>query len=279
MKLTAGKRGKSNSARPFIKRFIAGFLTAVLVVPSLVITFPGKASAVRRQTLLSLATAKTVAICNSEKIEAIEMQIEAKQAARESAIRSLKEKERSMKTFRWSPLLNFWFPTTPNEAEAFEFSYKPTQLQYDIDTLKHKINDLKLQENEKVSGIYIDIITSTAEITFLNQRISNLESTLLKNKARLALGLATEAQIKMQEKKLEGYKKSLSSEKTKLQRSKDKLGKEVGFTITDQYIFEDAFITTNIDRKMVEKLQQHARKTTRPYLRPSRPRLSPSWNL
>ena len=200
MRFTEGKRGKSNNARLLTKRFIAGFLTAVLAASSLVLTFPEKASAARRQTILSLATAKTVAICNSEKIEAIEMQIEAKQAARESAIRSLKEKERSMQTFRWSPLLNFKFPTTPNEAEAFEFSYKPTQLQYDIDTLKHKINDLKLQENEKVSGIYIDIITSTAEITFLNQRISNLEKTLLKNKARLALGLATEAQIKMQEK-------------------------------------------------------------------------------
>ena len=259
MKKNAGMKGKPNRVIVGAKRVIAGFLTAAIIIPSCLIAFPEKASAVGRQKVLTLATCKTVAIANSEKIEAVEIQIEAKQAARESAIRSLQEKQRSMQTFRWSPLLNFKFPTTPNESEAFEFAYKPEQLKYDIETLKHKINDLKIQENEKVSGIYIDIITSQAEITFLKQRISNLETTLLKNKARLALGLATEAQIKQQEKRLEGYKKSLSSEQTKLQRSKTKLGKEVGFDITDNYVFEDAFIVTNIDRKTLESLQKHAR--------------------
>ncbi len=260
MKRNAEKKEKSNRVICGAKRIIAGILTAAVAFSSCLIIFPEEAEAVATQKVLSLATCKTVAIANSEKIEAIELQIEAKQAAKESAIRSLKEKERSMKTFRWSPLLNFTFPTTPNEAEAFEFAYKPKQLQYDIDTLKHKINDLKLQESEKVSGIYIDIITSSAEITFLKQRISNLEKTLLKNRARLALGLATEAQIKQQEKRLEGYKKSLSSEQTKLTRSKDKLSKEVGFEITDKYIFEDAFVVTNIDRQSVESLQLYARQ-------------------
>ncbi|MBR1860911.1 MAG: hypothetical protein IJ796_03490 [Lachnospiraceae bacterium] len=235
-------------------------LCGALLLPVALPVFTG--SAVVEETaaarVLRLSAAKSIAAAKSEKVEAIELQIEAKEAARQSAIRSLKEKERSMSTFRWSPLLNFKFPTEPNEAEAFEFAYKPTQLQYEIDTLKHKITAIKLDEYEKVSTLYIDLITAVSEAEFLDQRIKALETAILKNKARLAEGTATQAQIDQQEKKLSGYKSSLASQQTKIQRAEEKLGKEVGFDLTTGYMFEDAFIATNIARDNVEYLQAYA---------------------
>lgn len=209
-------------------------------------------------TKLSLSAAKSVAVVNSDRIESLELQIDAKQAAKVSAIRAMKEKQRSITTFRWSPLLNFSFPRDLTEAEAYEFAYKPVQLQYEIDTLEHKITDAKLDEYEKVSTIYVDIISSTAEINFLRSRMSNMEIALAKNRARLLEGTATQAQIDLQEKKLEAMKSSLASEQTKLERSKEKLGKEMGFSITTGYTFEESFQAMNIDRDNIEYLQSYA---------------------
>ena len=44
-------------------------------------------------TKLSLSAAKSVAVVNSDRIESLELQIDAKQAAKVSAIRAMKEKQ------------------------------------------------------------------------------------------------------------------------------------------------------------------------------------------
>ena len=84
-----------------------------------------RAEAARQtQELLTLSTAKRMALANSEKIENLEVQMMAKDAAVNSAIRSLKEKERNMATFRWSPLLSFKFPTKPENWHKLTLLYK-----------------------------------------------------------------------------------------------------------------------------------------------------------
>ncbi len=242
------------------KNILIYILVMALTLPICMPVFTGtaKVEEVQAARTLKLAACKALAIANSEKIEAYELQVEAKSAAKQSAIRALGEKERNMATFRWTPLLNFKFPEKATEEEAYEFAYKPIQLQYEIDGVKHKIDTEKINEAQKVSNIYIDIITSIAEITFLEQRIDALQEAILKNKARLAEGTATKAQIEQQEKKLEGYKNSLSSEENKCQRNKEKLSKEVGFDVTVGYKFEDVFVSTSIARDNIEYLQNYA---------------------
>ncbi|MCR5654473.1 MAG: hypothetical protein K6G07_02395 [Lachnospiraceae bacterium] len=250
-------KGKITGGRRVGTRLLALFLSVTVLLPALFLSSDREINSASKRKL-TLSAAKSVAVANSDKILSLEMQIEAKTAARTSAIRSLKEKERNMSTFRWSPLLNFSFPTDPNEAEAFEFAYKPIQLQYNIDTLNHKIDDAKLAEYEKVSNIYIDIITSQAEISFLKSRITNMEIAVLKNTARVAEGTATQAQVDLQNQKLESMKSALSSEQTKLLRAQQKLGKEIGFSVTSGYIFEEAYIGMDIDENTVESLQAYA---------------------
>ena len=247
-------------AKNFIQRILKRALTALLIIALLFPYFSGlmPANKTYAARILRLATCKSIAANVSEKVEALELQIEAKQAAKVSAVRAIREKEKNMSTFRWSPLLNFEFPTKPNEAEAFEFAYKPVQLEYDIKTLQHKITDAKLAEYEKVSNIYIDIITSTMEINFLEERIASMEVAIKKNRARLAEGTATQAQIDQQTDKKKGFEKSLASEKTKLQRAKEKLGRELDFDVTQGYDFEEAFISANMSRDNVSYLKYYA---------------------
>ena len=239
-------------------------LTAVFLITLIFPYFSDMqpANKVQAAKVLRLSQCKSIAVKNSEKIESIDIQIEAKEAAKQSAVRAISEKYKNMQTFRWSPLLNFEFPQKPNEAEDYEFKYKPVQLQSEIDTLKHKKNDIKLQVYEKVSNIYIDIITSTMEISFLKERITSMDSTIKKNKARLAEGTATQAQIDQQQDKLKGFNSSLASEETKLARAKEKLGRELGFDVSTGYTFEEVFIGSNMSRDCIPTLQNVAMATS-----------------
>ncbi len=250
------KYRSKNFIKPLFIRMIAAVLMITLLFPYFSDLMP--ASKTQAGGKLRLSAAKSIAAANSEKIEALEIQIEAKQAARNSAIRSIAEKQKNMSTFRWSPLLNFEFPTKPDEAEAFEFQYKPVQLQYDIDTLNHKITDEKLKSFEKVSTIYIEIITSSNEIGFLKERIKSLKIAIEKNRARVIEGTATQAQVDQQNDRLEGLENSLASEQTTLQRAKEKLGRELGFDVTSGYTFEDAFISSNMSRDCIDQLKYFA---------------------
>ncbi len=245
-----------NFKKSLLTRAVTALLLITLLFPCFSDICPG--SETQAAGKLRLASAKSIAAANSEKIEALEIQIEAKQAARNSAIRAIAEKQKNMSTFRWSPLLNFSFPTKPNEAEAFEFQYKPVQLQYDIDTLNHKITDEKLKTYEKISTIYIDIITSTNEIDFLKERIKSLKAAIEKNKARVIEGTATQAQVDQQNDRLEGLENSMASEQTTLQRAKEKLGRELGFDVTSGYTFDNAFISSNMSRDCIDQLKYYA---------------------
>lgn len=241
-----------------LHRVLAFVLMLCLMLPMAADLVSPEMATVSAARMLKLSTAKSVSIAYSDKIESLELQIDGKESARVSAVRSIREKYRSNRTFRYTPLLNFKFPTAPDQAESFEFTYKPIQLQYEIDDLKHKVTDEKLKEYEKVSNIYIDIITSQAEIAFLNARIDSMTEAVAKNEARVALGEATQAQVDQQKQKLDGYKSSLATEQGKFQRAKEKLGKEVGFSVTTGYRFEEAFVTSSIDRDTIAYLQAYA---------------------
>ncbi|HCS00123.1 MAG TPA: hypothetical protein DIS68_04845, partial [Lachnospiraceae bacterium] len=63
---------------------------------------------------MTLKTARGLALANSDAYESAQMSVESKEAKRDSALKSLKLKQKNMSTFRWSPLLNFKFPTKPD---------------------------------------------------------------------------------------------------------------------------------------------------------------------
>ena len=237
----------------------AAFIAVMVLVIPMSVSLPvGNETAYAAGPRLSLETAKALAVAKSSKLETINLQIQAKTTARESAIESLKERRESMMTLRWSPLLNFKLPTTPNAGEEFEFAFKPTQLLYEINTLKHKKNDVKLTTYEKVSNIYIDIISSTAEEQFLTKRVDNMAIALQKNRAKLVLGAVSDEIIKTQETKLTSLKSKLASEKSKLVGLRKKLGKEMNMNIGTSYRFSEEFVAMNVSESVVDALESNA---------------------
>ncbi len=236
---------------------------------------------------LRLSQCKTLAVATSEKIEAVDMKIDAKTAKMQSSVRALRERERSMGTVRWSPIFNIKLPTKPNEAEAFEFQFKPTQLQNEITLLKHKIKEIELDSNEKVSNTYIKIITANDEVERLSARYKKLQATVAKLEVKVKDGTAaveqgvteTDAEgnevqvsprvlkdrvkaaqdkLKNAEDRLDNCQVALSNAKTDFETAKKKLSDQISFDCTQNFNFEDAFITANMDRDAIEYLYSYA---------------------
>ena len=238
---------------------------------------------------LRLSQAKTLAVAMSEKIEAVDMRIDAKTVKMQSAVRSLRERERSMGTVRWSPIFNIKLPEKPHEDEAFDFQFKPTKLQNEITMLKHKITEIELDSNEKVSNTYIKIISANNAVETLTARYKKLENAVAGLEVKVKLGTAAleskedvvekdaegneiiisprilKARVKAAQQRLdnaqarlENCKLELTNARTTLEESKKKLGDMIGFTITDRFSFEDAFITANLNRDNVEYLYAYA---------------------
>lgn len=244
-----------NFTAGLLRRTVAFLLVLALCLPAAVSFWP---ETVLAAGIMKLATAKSVAVARSDKIEGLELQIVTKRAARDSAIRSLREKEHNMSTFRWSPLLSFKFPTKPSEAEAFEFQFKPTQLEYQIKELQHKITDEKLAEYEKVSNLYIGIIQAKQELDYLEKRIKSMNGALGKARAKQTTGEVSKDAVENLEKRLDTLNNKRTEQETKFQRNKEKLGKELKVDLTTNYIFENAFATAEMSRKNIEYLQEYA---------------------
>ena len=210
--------------------------------------------------LWTLAKAKSVAISMSDKIDNLQTKSQAKRAARQSAIDSIREKRRSMSTVRWSPLFNIKLPTKPNEAEEFEFEFKPKQLAYEISVIDHKIKDERLAISEKVSNTYIDILTAEEALQYGEKREKKLTETVAKLEAKQALGEASQQMVETAQKRLENTTTKKNNAASKYLRSKQKLSELMGdeIDVTTGYRFTDAFTTANMERKDIQVLQNAA---------------------
>ncbi len=245
------------SLKKNIKRTIALLLVVCMVflLPNTGIDSLAKK---KSTTKLTLSTAKKLAVANSEKMEAYDLSIDAKQAAKASALKSLSEKQKNMSTFRWSPLLSFKFPTKPNEAEAFEFSFKPSQLQNEIEILKHKQNDQKLVEYEKVSTLFVDICSYEEKITFYTARKEVMEETIGKLEARVKLGAAEQGELDKAQTKLSQIESKLANAMAKYETKKAKLGAMIGLDLSEGYTFENPFVSAEMGRSALTYITDYA---------------------
>ena len=152
------------------------------------------------ERLLNLDMAKKTGLANSSAYEKLESELQVKEVSLKQAVKSIKLKQKNMSTFRWTPLLSFKFPEKPDLSEAYEFQFKPIQIQAEIDTVKHKMTDHILEVYENISNLYVDIVVLEDTVSFNEQRLSAMEETLKKNRSRLRLGQATQNDIDTMEK-------------------------------------------------------------------------------
>lgn len=206
---------------------------------------------------LTLTLAKKLAVANSASYEKVESQLAVKQASLSQAYRSIREKQKNMSTFRWSPLLSFKFPTKPDLSEAYEFQFKPIEIQSEIDSLKHQLTDVVLEEYEKVSTLFVDAVVLDESIKFNEKRLAVFEEQLVKDKAKLKLGEASQSDIDILNTNIISLQNKIAADRRSYEQSKKKLSDAVGMDVTTGYSFVNPFVSAEISRSQLQDLTQY----------------------
>lgn len=237
-------------------RITALALAGCMLFSAVWICEPQQCVAAQGKTL-TLSQAKKLAVANSDSYEKVESQLAVKQASLSQAYRSIREKKKNMSTFRWSPLLSFKFPTKPDLSEAYEFEFKPIQIQSEIDSLQHQLTDVVLEEYEKVSTLYVDVVVLEKTISFNESRLEVFQKQLVKDQAKLKLGEASQSDIDVLNTNITSLTNKLAADRRSLEASKKKLSDAVGMDVTTGYSFQDPFVSAKITRDQLEELTQY----------------------
>ena len=240
-----------------IKNRILTFLLAVcMIFPAGWSMAPMNCEAAEAKTL-TLTEAKKLAVANSASYEKVESQLSVKQASLSQAYRSIREKQKNMSTFRWSPLLSFKFPTKPDLSEAYEFQFKPIEIQSEIDSLEHQLTDVVLEEYEKVSTLFVDAVILEESIRFNENRLAVFEEQLVKDKAKLKLGEASQNDIDILNTNITSLQNKIAEDRRSYEQSKKKLSDAIGMDVTTGYSFENPFVSAEISRTQLQDLIQY----------------------
>lgn len=235
-----------------MKRLYRWFALALAVcLVSLSIPMPKIQAA---QKNLSIKMAKSMGLTNSMTYQQLQNKLELTKIQYDQSIKAIKLKEKNQSTFRWSPLLNFQFPEKPNLSEAFEYSYKPLELQSKLDTLEHQISDTVYQVYYDISSLFTKIYVLQERINYNEKRLTEYNRTLDKNRTRLTLGMANESDITAMESKISAIESTLVSDKSNFEAQKKKLGNLIGIDVTAGYEFDNPFVDGEISRDILDDL-------------------------
>lgn len=232
-------------------RILALVLAIALVVTS-VVTWESMDAKAQVKAVYTLSQARAQAYSNSSKLEQLENKLETKKVQLEQSIKTIKMKQKNMSTFRWSPLLSFKFPTKPDLAEAFEFEFKPTSIQYEIDILNHQITDQKFEIYQQVNSVYLDIVMLETEIDLNQKKLDATNKAIEKNKMKLWVGQATQEDIDTMSSKARSLQSKISSASRNLISRKKRLVNLTGNeSIYTAYSFENPLIEADMKRTEV----------------------------
>ena len=246
------------------RQAVIAFMALLLCMTEVLSAVPLSVQA-KTNKVLTLDAAKKMAVANSTKMEQLESKLEVKEVSLKQAVKSIQLKKKNMSTFRWTPLLSFKFPEKPDLSESFEFTYKPLQIQSEIDSLNHQRTDQVLAEYEKVSNLYVDIIVYEEKISFNEERIEAMKKTLQKNRARLLTGEANESDISSMEKTIKSLESKVAGDRRSYENTKKKLSNAIGLDVTTGYTFENPFVKAEISRSKLSGLKQYTLERDQTY--------------
>lgn len=206
---------------------------------------------------LSIETAKNMALSQSMDYQKLQSQLALARGDYADSVRSIREKERNQRTFRWSPLLNFKFPEKPDLSEAVEYAYKPLELQSQIDTLNHSIADCVYGIYEEVALCFTKVYVLQEKIAFNEKRIASYQKMVDRNRARLAAGLANQEDVDAMQKKLDTLNSTLTTDMRSMESQKKKLSDHIGIDVSTSYTFKSPFVSASLDRNIEEELIEY----------------------
>lgn len=240
----------------FINRALpARALLSVLLCSIFMTALPMPAQAAEKK--LSVQTAKSMALSESSDYTKLKNELALAKVQYTQSVKSIKLKEKNQKTFRWSPLLNFKFPEKPDLTDEFEYTYKPLELQSQIDVLNHSIADCVYGIYEDVQLSFLSVYVLQEKIAYNEKRIASYQETLNKNKARLLKGQANQSDIDALEKKLETLNETLAADSRSFEAKKEKLGQLIGIDVSTSYSFQSPFVTATLSREIEDELIEY----------------------
>ncbi|MBQ2116139.1 MAG: TolC family protein, partial [Lachnospiraceae bacterium] len=204
-----------------------------------------------------LAMAKNLAMTNSKSCRKLRVQISMKKAKYAESVKKLTLKRKNQSTFRWSPLLSFKFPETPDLVDEFEYAYKPLSIQSEIDKLKHELSDAKYAVYEEVTNLYVNIYTLQEKIAFDEKRLETINDEISSNEAKVVLGLASQSDVDSMKKSQKKLNDKLASEKRDFENKKKDMKTLTKLDVTTGYKFENPYIDISISRANLDDIKQH----------------------
>ena len=207
--------------------------------------------------VLSMYQAKSLAIAKSDKIEELEIQLEAKKAAKESAVKSIALKKKKMSTISWSPLFSITWPTQATQEEAYEFTFKPISLQNDINLIEHEITDQEFEETKEVYNLFVSIVVGQETIDFNQDRLDNLKESYTRNQARILTGEASQDDLDKINTSIQNLTSTIATEERTLQTDKKNLSKMIGLDVTTNYDFTNPFVDAEVPYDMLEEITEY----------------------
>lgn len=197
---------------------------------------------------ITLNQAKSLALSNSSEYSSLQSKLALAQVQYAQAVKSIQLRKKNQSTFRWTPLLSFKFPEKADLSDAFEYTYKPLELQSEIDTIKHQMTNNKYDVYEEVSLLFVECYTLQESIQYTETRLEDLQTSLSKNQARLASGQANQSDIDKIESSITSLNSQLTGDMRSFETAKNKLSDCINLNVRSGYTFQNPYVTANISR-------------------------------
>lgn len=236
-----------------LRRLCALALCAALVTASM----GWSSGAALSSRTLSLEQAQRMAISSSSAIRKQNNQIILKRMKYVEAVEGIRAKVKNLRSFRWSPLLSFKFPQQLDLTEEYDLNVKPLTLQTEIDTLKHRLDDLKYEVTHQANQKYYQVYALQQTTAFTQSRLEDAQTQLARNKAALSSGKATQSDVDRAQKSVDTLTKSLSAQLRSFENAKTGLSELIGVDVSVGYTFANGFKTAAIPREQLDSLTQY----------------------
>lgn len=244
---------KRGTIRSHLVRWTAWALCAALLCPLL--TTHTHADLAERT--LRLEQAQRMALNTSSDITRQNNQIILKQMKYVEAVEGIRAKVKNLRSFRWSPLLNFKFPEQLDLTEEYDLNIKPLTLQAEIDTLRHGLEDLEYEITHEVNQQYFEVYSLQETVVFTQERLEDAETQLARNQAGLSTGSATQSDVDKARKSVETLTSDLAAQLREFEAAKTKLSDLIGVDVTVGYTFANGFQSASIPREQLDALTQY----------------------
>lgn len=206
---------------------------------------------------LSVTQAKTMAMSDSSSYQKLKNKLALSKVKYQEAVKSIRLKKKNMATFRWTPLLSFKFPEKPDLAEEFEFTYKPIQIQSEINSLRHEMSVVQYEVYEAVGNKFTEVYTLQETIAFYEEQLKSREETLKRNRARFLVGQANANDIASMEKAVRSLEHKIAGKMREFEKAKGKLGEMINLDVRSGYRFLNPYMETDMSRADLAAIWEH----------------------